>query len=137
MSTVHIHAPRATAKQVFAKTCPDCGKRTRMLAFFTPWYGSCRWRARITWDLKMETGIPIDIGQLVRVVSVHHPVFNAEVGSLHSVASINGATAWVRPHALYSRKTRTGVVCQRATWESLYGLDQLEPAPWVPEERKH
>lgn len=78
----------------------------------------------------------INVGQLVRVVSMHHPVFNSEVGSLHIVTSINGAMAWVRPHALYPRKTRTGVVYQRATWESLYSLDQLEPAPWVPEEIK-
>ncbi len=35
----HIHAPIATAKLAVATTCPDCGKRTRMLAFFTPWYG--------------------------------------------------------------------------------------------------
>jgi len=85
----------------------------------------------------METGIPIGIGHLVRVVSVHHPAFNSEVGSLHIVTRIDGATAWVRPHALYPRKTRTGIVYQRANWESLYSLDQLEPVPWVPEERKH
>lgn len=39
MSTVHLHAPAATAKEIEAATCPDCKKRTRMLAFFTPWYG--------------------------------------------------------------------------------------------------
>lgn len=38
MST-HIHAPSATAKEAVAATCPDCGKRTRLLAFYTPWYG--------------------------------------------------------------------------------------------------
>lgn len=79
---------------------------------------------------------PISIGQLVRVVSVHHSVFNAEVGSLHIVTRIDGAMVWVRPHALYPRKTRTGVVYQRANWESLYSLGQLEPALWVPEEIK-
>ena len=36
---IHIHAPRATAKRAVAETCPDCKKRTRMLEFFTPWYG--------------------------------------------------------------------------------------------------
>ena len=39
MRHVHIHAPRATSKTIFAQVCPDCKKRTRMLAFFTPWYG--------------------------------------------------------------------------------------------------
>lgn len=36
---VHIYAPAATAKRAEAVQCPDCGKRTRMLSFFTPWYG--------------------------------------------------------------------------------------------------
>jgi len=36
---IHIHAPRATAKTIHACVCPDCKKRTRMLQFFTPWYG--------------------------------------------------------------------------------------------------
>lgn len=36
---VHIYAPQATAKKAFATTCPDCKRRTRMLARFTPWYG--------------------------------------------------------------------------------------------------
>lgn len=39
MSEVHIYAPAATAKKASAATCPDCKKRTRMLAFFTPWHG--------------------------------------------------------------------------------------------------
>lgn len=37
--SMHIHAPRATAKRLVAETCPDCGKRTRFIEFFTPWYG--------------------------------------------------------------------------------------------------
>ena len=40
MAGIHIHAPAATAKSVYVQTCPDCGKRTRMLETFTPWYGS-------------------------------------------------------------------------------------------------
>jgi hypothetical protein len=36
---IHIHAPKATAKRALKMTCPDCKKRTRMLEFFTPWYG--------------------------------------------------------------------------------------------------
>ena len=39
MSEVYIHAPLATAKRAKAETCPDCKRRTRMLEFFTPWYG--------------------------------------------------------------------------------------------------
>lgn len=39
MSGIHLHAPAATAKEAEATTCPDCKKRTRILAFFTPWYG--------------------------------------------------------------------------------------------------
>jgi hypothetical protein len=36
---VHIHAPQPTEKLARAATCPDCKRRTRMLCFFTPWYG--------------------------------------------------------------------------------------------------
>ena len=36
---IHIHAPQATAKSVTIVICRDCGERTRMLQFFTPWYG--------------------------------------------------------------------------------------------------
>lgn len=36
---IHIHAPRATSKRAIAATCPDCNKRTRIVSFFTPWYG--------------------------------------------------------------------------------------------------
>lgn len=36
---VHVHAPAQTAKRIDCGACPDCKKRTRFLAFFTPWYG--------------------------------------------------------------------------------------------------
>ena len=36
---VHIYAPRPTRKSAVAATCPDCGKRTRMLSFFYEWHG--------------------------------------------------------------------------------------------------
>jgi hypothetical protein len=36
---VHIHAPQPTMRAIHATCCPDCKRRTRMLAFFTPWYG--------------------------------------------------------------------------------------------------
>lgn len=36
---IHIHAPVVTAKSITTKICPDCKRRTRMLSFFTPWYG--------------------------------------------------------------------------------------------------
>ncbi len=39
MNKLHIHAPMPTAKEVLSGICPDCKKRTRMLSFFTPWYG--------------------------------------------------------------------------------------------------
>jgi len=39
MACLHIHAPKATAKRAVTAMCPDCKKRTRMLQFFTPWYG--------------------------------------------------------------------------------------------------
>lgn len=39
MTTVHVHAPSATAKRIHAGSCPDCGKHTRFMQFFTPWYG--------------------------------------------------------------------------------------------------
>lgn len=38
-TTVHLHCPAVTAKDLQSTTCPDCGKRTRMISFFTPWYG--------------------------------------------------------------------------------------------------
>ena len=37
--SIHIHAPQATAKYIKAAICLDCKKRTRMIQFFTPWYG--------------------------------------------------------------------------------------------------
>lgn len=39
MTHVHICAPVATSKRAIATTCLDCKQRTRMLSFFTPWYG--------------------------------------------------------------------------------------------------
>ena len=39
MPNLHVHAPQSTAKSVTTTTCPDCKRRTRMLQFFTPWYG--------------------------------------------------------------------------------------------------
>lgn len=39
MTYVHIHAPKATAKSILRCVCHDCKKNTRLLQFFTPWYG--------------------------------------------------------------------------------------------------
>ena len=39
MHNVHIYAPKPVDKAVVAATCIDCGKRTRMLSFFTPYHG--------------------------------------------------------------------------------------------------
>lgn len=35
----HLHSPKATTKNILVITCPDCKRRTRMLQFYTPWYG--------------------------------------------------------------------------------------------------
>lgn len=40
MTTVHIYAPPATSRFVLAMTCPDCGKRTRMLGWDYEWHGA-------------------------------------------------------------------------------------------------
>lgn len=39
LTFVHIHAPKATAKRTFTCICPDCKQKTKLLQFFTPWYG--------------------------------------------------------------------------------------------------
>ena len=36
---MHIYAPQATDAAITTTTCIDCGKRTRMIGFFTPYYG--------------------------------------------------------------------------------------------------
>lgn len=83
----------------------------------------------------MSATCQFEVGQLVRVTRVHHPVFNREIGSLKAITRINGNMAWVRPCALYPRKTRKGIVYQRANWESLYSLDQLELALDIGQEK--
>ncbi len=40
MPKVHIYAPPVTRRFVLAKTCPDCGKRTRMLGWAYEWHGA-------------------------------------------------------------------------------------------------
>ena len=35
-----IYAPPSTGRFVLAKTCPDCGKRTRMLGWSYEWHGA-------------------------------------------------------------------------------------------------
>lgn len=39
MTYIHIHAPRFSIKAAVTQVCPDCKKWTRMLSFFTDWYG--------------------------------------------------------------------------------------------------
>ena len=36
---IHIHAPKATAKDLQRTACLDCKQPTIMIQFFTPWYG--------------------------------------------------------------------------------------------------
>ena len=40
MPAVYIYAPPASHRFVLAKTCPDCGKRTRMLGWSYEWHGA-------------------------------------------------------------------------------------------------
>ncbi len=40
MTNIHIHAPQPNEKYiVLCEKCGDCGKRTRMIVFYTEWYG--------------------------------------------------------------------------------------------------
>lgn len=39
MSTVHIHAPEATQRQLVRVKCPTCQKKRYLASWFTPWYG--------------------------------------------------------------------------------------------------
>ena len=39
MTYVHIHAPQPTWKSILHTVCLDCKQQTRMMQFFTPWYG--------------------------------------------------------------------------------------------------
>jgi hypothetical protein len=36
---VHIYAPQCVEKRAIACTCPDCGKRTRILTYTYEWFG--------------------------------------------------------------------------------------------------
>ena len=36
---VHIYSPPCVTKSAVAGTCPDCGRRTRFLAYSYEWYG--------------------------------------------------------------------------------------------------
>jgi len=36
---IHIYAPPCLTKHAHAATCPDCGKRTRLLTFTYEWFG--------------------------------------------------------------------------------------------------
>lgn len=39
MTYIHVLRPEVTQKAIRSATCPDCGKRTRMMGFFQDWYG--------------------------------------------------------------------------------------------------
>jgi len=36
---IHIHNPQPSLKAINITVCLDCNKRTRMIQFFTEWYG--------------------------------------------------------------------------------------------------
>jgi hypothetical protein len=38
-ASVHIHAPRLTARNSQTCVCLDCGEETEHFGVFTPWYG--------------------------------------------------------------------------------------------------
>ncbi len=68
------------------------------------------------------------IGQRVRLVSVHHPVFEKEVGSILVVKKLAVEYLWCAPDKLYPRRKRNGeIVMQPPNWMTLYSPDQLEP----------
>lgn len=70
------------------------------------------------------------VGQRVRVVSVHHPVFNSLIGSQHIIKKLAGdGLAWCQPDKLFPRRKRDGtVVMEQPHWTTLYSLDQLMDA---------
>ena len=68
--SIHIHAPAETEKAVRTTTCPDCKQRTRMLQFFTPWYG---WKSTCVkcgrqWDDGHWLALPFVSGFWIRDV---------------------------------------------------------------------
>ena len=68
------------------------------------------------------------IGQRVRLVSVHHPVFEKEIGSILVVKKFAGASLWCSPDKLYPKRKRGGeIVLEPPNWMTLYHSDQLEP----------
>jgi hypothetical protein len=38
-ANLHICAPPAIERKIFADACPDCGKRSRFLCWLYEWYG--------------------------------------------------------------------------------------------------
>lgn len=37
--TIHIHAPKPSEKSIRRHHCPDCGRSSFFVGFFTEWYG--------------------------------------------------------------------------------------------------
>ena len=67
------------------------------------------------------------IGQRVRLVSVHHPGFEKEIGSILVVKKFAGASLWCSPDKLYPKRRRNGeILMEPPNWMTLYSPDQLD-----------
>lgn len=67
---LHVYAPKATEKRAVAEVCPDCKKRTRMLEFFTPWFGWDSTCIRCGRKWKDGEWMPLDFSRAARRESV-------------------------------------------------------------------
>lgn len=70
MMNIHIYAPQATAKAIRAATCQDCNRRTRMIGFFTPWYGWDSTCIRCGRNWKDGEWMPLDFAPQSRQKSI-------------------------------------------------------------------
>lgn len=69
------------------------------------------------------------IGQRVRLISVHHPIFEKKIGSILIVKRFAGESFWCSPDELRPRRKRNGEIeMVLPNWMTLYSRDQLEPA---------
>ena len=73
------------------------------------------------------------VGDRCRVARMHHPVFEREVGQVVIVTRVHhhadGASVWATPDREIRRTLRNGrEVVERPNWQTVYGVDQLEPA---------
>lgn len=72
MTNVHVHAPKATAKFIQTCVCPDCGKRTRMLQIFTPWYGITSTCIKCGMQWTDGWRIPLELSRFARQANIDY-----------------------------------------------------------------